>query len=430
MSPAKETKLILGAVALVAASFFGGLYLGKYPSSLTNGAVLSGVDKTSSEQTAKRGEGSLDADFSLFWDAIKITKQKYFRGDEIDDQKLLYGAIRGAIGALGDPHSAFLEPTDAQKFGEDIQGNFGGIGAEIGMQKGQLIVVAPLKGSPAEKTGLKAGDKILKVDDTFTGNLTVQDAVKIIRGEIGTKVALLIARDGWDEPRDIAIERANIIIPTFEWEMISSAPGERADIAYLKLYSFNPNTTVEFGSAVFSALFKGTKGVVLDMRNNPGGFLDTAINIAGWFIQKGDVITKERFPNNDVRELRARGNSSLRHLPVVVLVNDGSASASEIVAGALRDHLGAKLVGTKTFGKGSVQELEILKDNSTLKLSVAEWLTPNGHSIEGVGLEPDVEVELSEDPEVKEDLQLKKALEVLRPQLAEGRAIPQIILEF
>ncbi|MDO8469479.1 MAG: S41 family peptidase [bacterium] len=357
----------------------------------------------------------LDVDMSLFWEAIDTIKQKYVDSGSLKDEDLLYGAVKGVTESLGDPYSVFLPPADAKKFAEDINGSFGGVGAEIGMRNSQLLIIAPLKGNPAEKVGLKAGDKILKIDDTFTADMAVDAAVKLIRGEPGTSVTFLIMRDGWKEAREFVITRAVIVVPTLEFKM------ETDRIAHISLYSFNANAPRLFGEAVGTALSHGAKGFVLDLRNDPGGYLEVATNIAGWFMNRGDVVVIERFRSGEENKLRSDGNAALARMPVVVLVNGGSASAAEILAGALRDNRKAKLVGEKTFGKGSVQEVINLKDNSSLKVSIAEWLTPNGTQINKKGLEPDIVVALPEEKEGAEpskiDVQLEKAIEVLKAEL-------------
>ncbi len=332
--------------------------------------------------------------------------------NQVAAQDLLYGAIKGMVGALDDPYSSFFDPRDAKKFEQDLSGSFGGIGAEIGMRKNQLLIVAPLKGNPAEAAGLKAGDKILKVDDTFTANLTVDEAVKIIRGPEGSVVTLLILREGWDDAREFKITRQTVVLPTLDIEMKDSG------IAYVRLYNFNGNVPPVFDREAIKLLLRGVKGMVLDLRNNPGGFLDVATYLAGWFLERGREVVVEQFPGNDRRPMYADGNAAFARLPMVVLVNSGSASASEILAGALRDDRLIKLVGEKTYGKGSVQEVNSLRDGSTVKVSIAKWLTPGGAEIDKKGLEPDIEVKLTaEDIEGKRDPQFDRALEVLRAEM-------------
>ncbi len=355
-----------------------------------------------------------ESDFSLFWEAVQKIKENYVKINEISDQDLLYGSISGLVGALKDSYSSFFKPSDAKKFEEDIKGVFGGIGAEIGLKNNQLIIVAPLKGNPAEKAGLKPGDKILKIDDTDTLGLTLDEAVKLIRGQEGTVVRLLILRDGWEEAKEFKITRATIIVPTLDWKIIED------NILYIQLYSFNANAERLFYEAVLNGLLQGAKGIILDLRNNPGGFLDVAVRLAGWFLDRGDVVVREKFSDENERSFFATGNAALKDFPVVILVNKGSASASEILAGALRDNRNVKLVGEKTFGKGTVQELENLKDGSVIKISIAEWLTPKGNAIEKNGLEPDFVVENPKEnnkDNENEDFQLKKAIEVLKSEM-------------
>lgn len=407
-------KISLGIIAVLLAGFifYGGFQLGQ---------EYETVDLINEEEVSNNSD--LEDDFSLFWDSVEIVKEKYYKPEDIEDRKLLNGAIKGMIGSLEDPYSSFFNPEDAQKFTEDVSGSFGGIGAEIGTRDGQLVVVSPLKGNPAEEAGLKSGDEIMKVDDTVTSNLSVDESVKLIRGEKGTVVELLINRDSWDEPRTIEIERAEIKVPTLDWEM------KDGKIAYIQLYSFNANAPEEFYNASLEALLKGANGLVFDLRGNSGGYLNAATNISGWFLDKGDVVVKEKFRTGETQPLTANGNSAWSNVPVVVLVDGGSASASEIVAGALRDHLGIPLVGQTTFGKGTVQQVESLSDGSKIKISVAEWVTPDGHQINEEGLTPDHEIELSEeDVENEEDPQLDKALEIIREKAESNNTIRKIIL--
>ncbi|MFH1162312.1 MAG: S41 family peptidase [Candidatus Jorgensenbacteria bacterium] len=393
---------ILGGLVLLGGAFYGGV---RY------GAAYRSITITDSRQI-------IDGDFSVFWDTVDLLKSKFLNGEKLKDQDLLYGAVGGAVDAAGDPYTVFLNPSDAKKFDQDLTGSFGGIGAEIGIRKEQIVVVAPLKGNPAEAAGLKAGDKILKVDETETANLVVEEAVKLIRGEPGTKVKLLILREGWDEAKTFTITRQVISAPTVDSEM-RSLPG-KGDVLYLQLHNFNANAPSLFYDAVVEAFTKSPRGMVLDLRNNPGGYLDIAVHFAGWFLDHGEVVVKERFRGGSEVPLLANGNEALSKMPVVVLVNGGSASASEILAGALRDDRGVKLVGEQTFGKGSVQEVETLADGSTLKVTIAEWLTPAGHQIDQKGLTPDFEVKGNggEATSMK-DLQLEKALEVLASEISE-----------
>jgi carboxyl-terminal processing protease len=283
--------------------------------------------------------------------------------------------------------------------------------------------VAPLEGNPAEKMGLKAGDKILKVDDEFTNKMTVDEAVKVIRGEKGTEVTLLIMREDWEEAREFTITRDLIKVPTIDYEM------KEGKIAYIRLYSFNGNAVSEFYKASFNTLIKAPKGLILDLRNNSGGYLEVANNITGWFLERGDLITEEKFHSGESRKFTANGNSAWVNIPVVILANGGSASASEILVGAVRHHHpDITVIGETTFGKGTVQEIETLSDGSEVKISVAEWLTPSGESINKNGIEPDIEVKITEeDIEKERDSQLEKALEVIREKSKNIKSIPTII---
>ena len=268
--------LKIGGIVLLVLALAGGVFYAGF----NVGARERGILITDPKQI-------LNVDMSLFWEAIDTIKQKYVDSGSVKDEDLLYGAVKGVTEALGDPYSVFLPPTDAKKFAEDISGSFGGIGAEIGMRNSQLLIIAPLKGNPAERVGLKAGDKILKIEETFTADMTVEAAVKLIRGEPGTSVTFLVMRDGWKEAREFTITRAIIVVPTLEFKM------ETGSIAHISLYSFNANAPRLLGEAVGTALSQGAKGFVLDLRNDPGGYLEVATNIAGWFLNRGDVVVIE-----------------------------------------------------------------------------------------------------------------------------------------
>ena len=313
---------------------------------------------------------------------------------------------------MKDPHTIFLPPSDAKKFEEDVSGRFGGIGAEIGTRDEQLVIIAPIKDSPADLAGLQAKDKIIEVDGKFVATMDVNEAVKLIRGEIGTEVTLKILRNGWEKPKEFKIVRDEIKAPTLDWDV------KEGNILHIKLYAFNENAPYLFYRAIVDGALKGADGIVLDMRNNPGGYLEVAVNLSGWFVPKGTVVTTEAFRDGNDRVFRTTGNGALKDVPVVVLVNGGSASASEILAGALRDLKSSPLVGEKTFGKGSVQELQPLKDGSSLKITVAKWVMPKGAVIDKIGLSPDYEVKITEEDIKKDaDPQLTKAFEVLRQAL-------------
>lgn len=344
-------------------------------------------------------------DLSLFWDTWDLVQEKYVDQEQVQDQDLIYGAIKGMVNALGDPYSGFMTPEENKQFMQDMQGSFEGIGAEIGIRNGVLTIIAPLEGMPAEKAGLKSGDKVIKVGEELTAEMTLDDAVRKIRGPKNTEVVLTVLRDS--ESKEITITRGKIDIKSVKLKILDN------NIAYIDLNGFLQDTNYEFSITASKILLLNPKAVILDLRNNPGGYLDQAISVASWFVDKDSVVAIEDFGSNEQKEHKANGNARLKNYDLVVLVNQGSASGSEILAGALRDLRGIKLIGGKTFGKGSVQELENLKNKSSLRISVAKWLTPNGYSIHEKGLEPDIQI--LDDPETEDiDEQLEKALEILK----------------
>jgi len=358
-------------------------------------------------------------DFSLFWDAYNKLEHNFFDSTKINNQKIIYGAISGMAKSLDDPYTEFFDPTQAKAFQQNLSGSFEGIGIEVGLKKGQLTVIAPLKNTPAEKAGLKSGDQILKIDDKSTYDITLGEAVNLIRGKKGTYVTLTIFRDGWDNSKDIKIIRSTIKIDSITWELIASgeADGKNNDVAYIHIIQFDQTLSTDFKKVANEILKSPAKKIILDLRNNPGGYLDTAQDIAGWFLEPGQVVTIEDFgQNKEQQQYKAEGNGAFVNYPIVVLINEGSASASEILAGSLRDNRSVKLIGEKSFGKGSVQEMISLADNkSFLKVTIAKWLTPKGNSISEVGLTPDVKVELTEDDaNANKDPQLDKALEIVK----------------
>lgn len=355
-----------------------------------------------------------DFDFSLFWETLDILKEKFVFQERLDYQKILYGAISGMVKSLEDPYTIFLTPEETKIFLEDVKGEFEGVGMEVGMRKGQLQVIAPLEGTPAQRAGLRAGDKIIKIGDTLTTQITLEEAVKLIRGPKGTEVVLTILREGWETPKEFKIVREVIEIPSLKWELKDI--GEEKPIVYLKLYHFSEKAKYAFKKAANEILKTPAQKIILDLRNNPGGYLEVAQDIAGWFLEKGEIVVIEDFGEKKERKIYyAEGNAKLLSYPLVVLINQGSASGAEILAGALRDNRGIKLIGETSFGKGSVQELETLKDASSLKITVAKWLTPKGDLITDKGLEPDIKVEMTEeDYEEGRDPQLEKAIEVIK----------------
>lgn len=354
--------------------------------------------------------GQPAVDFSLFWDTWRVIETKYVERRNLDYQKMVYGAINGLLKSLDDPYSVFMEPQESKRFLDDISGSFSGIGAEIGIRKDILTIISPLENSPAQKAGLRAGDKILKINETLTMDLTLDEAVEMIRGEKGTEVKLLISRNEWNEAKEIKIIRDEIRVPIFKWEV------KEGNIAYVEFYHFTENSDAEFRQIAKQIVAAKVNGLVLDLRNNPGGYLESAVDIASWFVPKNEPVVIENFGNGDSDNVyRSRGYEKLADIKTVILINEGSASASEILAGALRDHKGIQIVGQKSYGKGSVQQLEKLKGGANVKLTVAKWLTPNGTCIEKEGIVPDIEVKISEeDFNELRDPQLEKALELFK----------------
>jgi carboxyl-terminal processing protease len=401
----------LMSMALVAyGSFFMGFSLG-FDEGLkqTKNITIENIENMDAPEDSE----AKDIDFSIFWEAWDMLQAKHPDVGKLDQLDLVYGAIKGMTDAIGDQNTMFFTPEDAQKFNDDISGSFSGIGAEIGIRDGQLIIIAPLKDSPAEKAGLKAEDKVLAIDGVSTAGISAEEGAKKMRGAAGTTIVLKVSREGVLDGLDISIVRDNIEVPTIDTSMI----GGDGNIFYIQIYNFNSNLSTLFRKAMIEFKLKKPEGVVLDLRNNPGGFLDKAVDLAGWFLEKGQVVVVERFASGSERVLEADGNSSLKDVPVVVLVNGGSASASEIIAGALRVNRGVQLVGETTFGKGTVQQLEGLSDNSALKVTVANWLLPDRTLIEESGLVPNYVIGLTdEDILAGKDPQLDKAIEVLEAQ--------------
>lgn len=351
-----------------------------------------------------------EVDFSLFWEAWHKLQEKFADKEKFDTQKMIYGAISGMVKSLEDPYTIFLNPEDSKRFIEDVQGTFEGVGMEIDIRKGQLQVISPLEGTPAQKAGLRAGDKITKVNDTLTADLTLDEAIDLIRGPKGTEVTLTIYREEWATAKEIKLVREVIEIPSLKWEI------KDENIAYLKLYQFSEKASFDFQEAAIEILNSSAQKIILDLRNNPGGYLEVSQDIAGWFLPRGEVVVIEDFGEGKTENTyRAQGNAVFTDYPIVILINKGSASASEILAGALRDDRGIKIIGEKSFGKGSVQELEKLEGGSSLKITVAKWLTPKGELIADKGLEPDIKVEMTEeDYEEGRDPQLDKAIEIIK----------------
>lgn len=349
-------------------------------------------------------------DFALFWRVWDILESSYYDKSKIDFKKMVYGAIKGMVSSLGDPYTFFLDPEDNKIAEEDLQGSFEGIGIQIGFKGSRLVVISPLPDSPAQKAGLKAGDFIIGIEDKeknlsiSTEGISMAEAVSAIRGKKGTKVKLVILRDGVDEPLTFEITRDKIDVPSV---VLSFENGGKT--AVIKVIKFSAETKMEWDKKVAEILKnKNITGLVIDLRGNTGGYLTSAVDLASDFLDVGSVVVVEE--GKDGREeYKTNRLPRLKNYKIVILVNGGTASASEILAGALRDQKGIKLIGENTFGKGTIQEPVSLDDGANLHLTISRWLTPSGFWVNEKGLEPDEKIE--DNPQTEKDEQLQKALE-------------------
>ena len=358
-------------------------------------------------------------DFSLFWKAWNVINDKYYGSK--NDSKQVDGAISGMVASLGDPYTVYLPPSDNSLFQSDLQGNFGGIGAELTAKDGQLTVMSALSGTPAEKAGLKGGDVISEVDGVKTAGMNEDDAINKIRGTVGTSVVLTIVRPGVDQPFKVTLTRQTITVKS----VTASSIGEGNSIAYIKVNEFGQDTADAFEAALKDAKASNKQGLVIDLRDDPGGYLDQAVRMIGMMIPSSVNSDKQVLKDRTAVLERSKDGSETpdksAEAPIwdtqktVVLMNSGSASAAEIFSGAMRDYGRAKLVGTKSFGKGSVQQLQDLGNGGSIKVTIAKWFTPLGVGIDGKGLNPDVEVDLPDGtvPSTS-DVQVAKALELLK----------------
>lgn len=343
-------------------------------------------------------------------DVLALLKKSYYDASKLEPIKLEYGAVKGFVAGIGDPYTVFMTPQESNEFQKGLEGELEGIGAELEIKDGKLIVITPLKESPAEKVGLKPGDIIYKIGDSLTQELTLFEAISKIRGPKDTTVTLTIKREGTQEPFQVKITRKKITVESVRVKKLDG------DIFYIEINQFNNHTVNELDKIIENILLQKASGIVLDLRGNGGGYLDTSIIVLSEFIEgeKTAVIVKKR-NNTDNEELKTNGTGRLKDLKLAVLINKGSASASEIVAGAIKDYRRGILIGEKTFGKGSVQEINKLKDGSSLRMTVAKWFTPKDNSIDEVGITPDKEVKLTEeDAQNKRDPQLDEAVRYLK----------------
>lgn len=408
------------ATLLIGGVFYAGFYAGAH--------FKTDIEKvTTLEGKEIPPELQAKVDFSPFWSVWNVLNEKFVSSaTSTSDQTRVWGAIAGLAASLDDPYTVFLTPEDTKLFESEISGNFEGIGMEIGIKDDMLTVIAPLKGTPAERAGIRPGDKILKINDEASASMRVEQAVKLIRGKKGSEVRLTLIREGKKEPFEVKVVRDTIAIPTLDTEIKKGAVAASGQsgaenalqngVFVIRLYNFSANAPRMFRDALRDFVESGSNKLVLDLRGNPGGFLEAGVDIASWFLPAGKVVVVEDFGKGKERRAhRSRGYDVFNeNLKMAILVNSGTASASEILAGALQAHGKAKLIGTKTFGKGSVQELVKIVPDASLKVTVARWLTPNDISLSNGGLTPDIEVKLTpEDAEKGRDPQLDKAIELL-----------------
>jgi carboxyl-terminal processing protease len=391
----KPLKILFTIILLGISFVLGGLYFDDYVHSFIGNTPLS---------------SNVNFETKGLQNVYSFLQDKYLYPDQINDkQDIELGSIKGLVNSLDDPYTVYFSKDEYNSFQENLEGKFEGIGAEIGLREEKLIIVAPIDGTPANKAGLLPGDEIVTINGESTVGFSVEKAVTQIRGEKGTEVKLEIARKDQDGLKTFAIIREIIDIPNIKVE-------EKDGIAIISISQFQAETAQELDSKLAELNQKGIKKVVLDLRNNPGGYLQSAVDIIELFAPKGSIAVTEKSKNDKVlEELKTKKNPKYGDIKLVVLVNEGSASASEIVAGALRDLKKTQLIGKKTFGKGVVQSIQEFSDGSVLKYTIAEWFTPSGKAINKEGINPDVEVELkAEDIKDKKDPQLDKAMEIIK----------------
>ena len=351
-----------------------------------------------------------EQDLALYWEVWNRVEEQFYGGIPVETNST-YGAIRGSLATLDDPYTIFLEPEPAAKEKAQLEGQFGGIGAFVQQNEAGEIVLNPMRDQPAEQAGLQEGDVLVGVNGSdLTPEMTVDDVVNQIRGEVGTDVTLTVRRAGSDDLLDIVITRSIIETPSADWRVLEEDP----NIGYIRLTAFTERSPSEVELALTELTEQGASSFILDLRGNGGGLLDAAVDIASEFLADGVVVREDR-QNEGEREYSVRSGGQLLEAPLVVLVNGGTASASEIVAGALQDYDRATLIGEKTFGKGSVQLIYELSDRSRLHVTVAKWFTPDGNKIDGTGLIPDVEVLFTEDDHANQrDPQLERAIDFMQ----------------
>jgi carboxyl-terminal processing protease len=396
----KNTKILIGAFIFI--SFIFGWAFG-HMDFQTQGV--------SSTNITGKASVTNNVDFSLFWQ-VWDRLAKNFDG-KIDTQKMVYGAIDGLVKSLGDPYTVFMNPEDAKSFSQELEGSINGIGAEVGIKDNRVIIIAPLDSSPAAKAGIMANDVIMTIDGVDTTGMDLNTAVSKIRGNVGTKVKLEIQRG--ETKQTYEITRAKVDTKSVRWEIKDN------NIGYIQITRFDSNTSTQIKSATTELSGKGVKAIVLDLRNNPGGYLDSAVVVASEFVKSGIVVSEKTTEKTSTEQkyfASGKGTLTDTAIPMVVLTNGGSASASEIVAGAIKDNGRGILLGEKTFGKGSVQTVDTLSGGASIRITIAHWFTPNGKNISKEGISPDIEVKLTEEEaKADRDPQLDKAISHLKDKI-------------
>lgn len=395
-------------LVIAALMFIGGWYLGHYQIEVKSQNFVPKITFTNQEPPPDKQ----NVDFKLFWDTWDLVTREYVDKKAIDSQKMYYGAIQGMVAALGDPYTVFLPPEQQKSTQEELGGSFEGVGIQLGFNKDKrLVVITPLKDTPADKAGIKPGDIIVKISGKDATGMSIPEAVNLIRGEKGTEVALEIYHEGDDKTNEVNLKRDTIVVKSVEFEEKTTKSGKK--VAYIKLSRFGERTFDEWNQAVSDTLALGPVGVIVDVRNNPGGFLDGAVFIGSEFIEKGDIVMQED-GKGERKGYPVSRKGKLLDIPMAVMMNKGSASASEIVSGAIQDYKRGKLIGDQSFGKGTIQDSRSLPGGTGIHVTTHKWLTPNGRWIHTTGLTPDIQIvptpeEIKADP--TRDLQLEKALE-------------------
>jgi len=402
-----KIKIIVLTAVMTILVFGAGVFVGRFGNSRGASEHLNVVNDDSS------GVSSSTIDMGPFWNVWNILDERFVQTHKNvktpTNEDKVYAAIQGLTAAYGDPYTVFMPPAQSTDFKTDISGDFEGVGMELAAGDDGITVVAPLKGTPAYVAGIKTGDILLSIDGTSTMNIDVDTAVNLIRGKAGTTVDLTFARKGESKPLDFKLTRAVINVPTVDTDT-------KGDVFIIRLYNFYEPSADDFRNALRQFVESGKNKLILDLRGNPGGYLDSAVDMASWFLPLGDVVVRENFGSSSPEQIyRSKGyNVFNSNLKMMILVDGGSASAAEILSGALQEHGIAKLVGTQTFGKGSVQELMPITSDTSLKITIAKWLTPNGVSISQSGLTPDYVVPMTDaDVAAGKDPQMDKAVSLL-----------------